>query len=384
MSTFITGATGYLGSYALHTLLQETTEDLQLLVRAKDDNEAREKLWRALQLHMTPEEFWGAQYRLRYVYGDLHADGLGLSKKDHRRILDTTDSVLHIAASLNRKSSKACFNTNLRGTLSVIVLVRALADRGGFRRFSHVSTNAIAGERKDELVLEDEARDFDRSDYDPYARTKKFAEHMVDTLLPDVPHLCLRPGIVLGDSRFPETTQFDMVRAFVALVDLPVLPLSEHGRLDIVNADFVGPAIARLHTKETLAHDIYHLTSGAASETAGQIARKVAKALDRRPPRFVSRLESPVGRLFDMAATRRKRDAIQQVGTLMKVFWPYITFNTIFDNTRVVSELKQAPARFSDYGAPLYRFAKEGKFTYDYKPLPERKPMIPVGIEVHA
>ena len=62
------------------------------------------------------------------------------------------------------------------------------------------------------LVTEDRSIEWERSDYDPYARTKKFCEHMVRELLPDVPLTIFRPSIVLGDSRYPETTQFDMVR----------------------------------------------------------------------------------------------------------------------------------------------------------------------------
>jgi nucleoside-diphosphate-sugar epimerase len=56
-----------------------------------------------------------------------------------------------------------------------------------------------------------------KSDYDPYSRTKKFCEHMVHELLPDVPLSVFRPSIVLGDSRRPETTQFDMVHGLSLL-----------------------------------------------------------------------------------------------------------------------------------------------------------------------
>ncbi len=81
----------------------------------------------------------------------------------------------------------------------------------GLRRFSNVSTVAVAGKRSNEVVTEDRSIEWDRSDYDPYARTKKFCEHMVRELLPDVGLTIFRPSIVLGDSRYPETTQFDMV-----------------------------------------------------------------------------------------------------------------------------------------------------------------------------
>ncbi len=71
--------------------------------------------------------------------------------------------------------------------------------------------------------------DWTRSDYDPYARTKKFCEHMVRQLLADVPRTIFRPSIVLGDSRRAETNQFDMVRAFVFLAGLPGSALPRHG-----------------------------------------------------------------------------------------------------------------------------------------------------------
>ena len=44
---------------------------------------------------------------------------------------------------------------------------------------------AVAGKRSNEVVTEDRSIEWDRSDYDPYARTKKFCEHMMRELLPD-------------------------------------------------------------------------------------------------------------------------------------------------------------------------------------------------------
>ena len=147
---------------------------------------------------------------------------------------------------------------NLRGTLEVIKLGMQVDHYHGLRRFSHVSTVAVAGKRQDEVVTEDKSVDWNRSDYDPYARTKKFSEHMIRELLPDTPKTIFRPSIVLGDSRRAETTQFDMVRAFVFLAGLPALPLTARDRVDIVNVDFVADAIATLHVKET--HAIRHLS----------------------------------------------------------------------------------------------------------------------------
>ena len=240
MAIFLTGATGYIGSYVANALLRDHKDRIAVLVRAKTKNEAYERLWKSLQLHMGFDKF--AEYASRFdIYlGDLTAPDLGLDGPTWKELVRTTDSVLHVAASLNRKSSKACFNVNLRGTLSVIRLARDAADAHGLRRFSDVSTVAVAGERKDETVDEEHCIDWSRSDYDPYARTKKFCEHMIHELLPDVVSTVFRPSIVLGDSRFPETTQFDMVRAFAALAYMRVLPFQPDWRADIVPADFVG------------------------------------------------------------------------------------------------------------------------------------------------
>ena len=73
---------------------------------------------------------------------------------------------------------------------------------------------------------------------------------MVRELLPDVPRTVFRPSIVLGDSRRPETTQFDMVRAFVFLAGLPVLPFRSTDRIDIVPVDLhVAESVVRAASK---------------------------------------------------------------------------------------------------------------------------------------
>jgi len=138
---------------------------------------------------------------------------------------------------------------------------------------------AVAGRRSNEVVTEDQSIDWDRSDYDPYARTKKFCEHMMRVLLPDTPKTVFRPSIVLGDSRYPETTQFEMVKAFVFLAGLPVLPFRPSDKIDIVNVDFVADAIATLHQKDQPRYDTYHLSSGMDSQTFRQLTAALAAVM---------------------------------------------------------------------------------------------------------
>ena len=292
MAILLTGSTGYIGAHIASNLLSDHSDPLNLLVRARDEQEARERLWRSLQLHLDFAEFDSfLNSRIRIFRGDLTDPHFGLADDEYAELVRSTDSIIHCAASLNRKSEKSCLNVNLRGTLEVIQLAMRARDQHGLRRFSHVSTVAVAGHRANEVVQEDTAIDWNRSDYDPYARTKKFCEHMVRQLLPDVPRTIFRPSIVLGDSRRPETNQFDMVRAFVFLAGLPALPFRPTDRIDIVPVDFVADAVATLHQKEKPLHDIYHLSSGTGAETFVQLTDALSEAQGKRGPKFVPAFE---------------------------------------------------------------------------------------------
>ncbi len=371
MAIFLTGATGYLGAHVASLLLEGHSDRLNLLVRARGAEEAERRLWQSMQLHLDFPKFYDyLRTRVRIFCGDLTESRFGLSEADYQALLETTDSVIHCAASLNRKSEKTCLNVNLRGTLEVLKLARAARDHHGLRRFSDVSTVAIAGQRFSEVVKEETALDWNRSDYDPYARTKKFCEHMVSELLPDVRHTVFRPSIILGDSRHAATTQFDMVRSFVFLAGLPLLPFRPTDRIDIVNVDFVAESLVTIHQKDNPAHDIYHLSSGTGSQTFAVLTEALAKARNGRPPVFIPALEKPFTTINNWIADNLRGTSLSLGATLLKVFLPYITFNTVFDNTNITRETGKEPVPFAEYSYPLLRFSKEHNFTYPYRDWP--------------
>ncbi len=369
MAIFLTGSTGYIGAHVASILLERHTDRLNLLVRAKTEQEANERLWHALQLHLDFPRFHDAlQTRITVFRGDLTDAHFGLNATDYARLIGTTESIIHCAASLNRKSEKTCLNVNLRGTLEVAQLARRAQDAHGLRRFSQVSTVAVAGHRSHEVVAEDLSIDWGRSDYDPYARTKKFCEHMVRELLPDVSRIVFRPSIVLGDSRRAETTQFDMVRAFVFLAGLPLLPFRPTDRIDIVPVDYVAESVVMLHQKANPEHEIYHLSSGTRAETFGQLTHALAESAGKMQPLFWPGLERNFSSIVNMLSN--SHGTIGRSASLLKVFMPYLVWDTVFDNSRVVAEMGRVPEPFSKYCYPLLRFSRDHHFTYPYRPWP--------------
>jgi thioester reductase-like protein len=371
VAIFLTGSTGYIGAHVAANLMNDHGAGLNVLVRARDPQEAQARLWQALQLHMDFPRFYEfLQTRIRIFCGDLTDLQFGLGRDDYDRLIHTTDSIIHCAASLNRKSEKSCMNVNLRGTLEVLQLARHSHHYHGLRRFSQVSTVAVAGKRQDEVVNEDQSIDWNRSDYDPYARTKKFCEHMVRQLLPDVPLTIFRPSIVLGDSRRPETTQFDMVKSFVFLAGLKALPFRPKDKIDIVNVDFVADAIATLHQRDQTRFDTYHLSSGVESQTFRELTTALAAAQHKRAPIFLPFLGKPFASTVNLLANRKGNVGFG--ASLMKVFMPYLQWNTVFDNSRVTSELGRKPVPFSQYSYPLLKFSQDSNFAYSYQDWPAK------------
>jgi nucleoside-diphosphate-sugar epimerase len=314
--------------------------------------------------------------RVELHLGDITEPHCGLSEASRVRLFDCVKSVIHVAASLNRRSERLCLNVNQRGTLHVIELARMIHERRGLRRFSDVSTTAVAGERSHEVVREDDAIDWSRRDYDPYARTKKFCEHMVETLLADVPCTVFRPSTVIGDTRFGASTQFDMVRAVLTLARMKVVPLHPDARHDIVPADYVGHAIADIHQREAPKHRIYHLSAGESAETHEALMARLRVNGRALPHKFAPALEQPFGRLVGALADTPRGLGISGPASLLKVFWPYVVFDTVFDNRRVVEELGVAPKPFSAYAPHVLDFALEHGFAYPYLPWPESSPSL--------
>jgi len=123
-----------------------------------------------------------------------------------------------------------------------------------------------------------------------------------------------------------------------------------------------------IHKKEAPAHGIYHLSSGTGSQTYHELTDAISQAGGMLKPMFLPSLGGPFSSTVNWVANRR--GAAGYGASLLKVFWPYLDWNTVFDNSRVVAELGEAPAKFSTYAYPLLRFSRDNKFRYPAKPWP--------------
>ena len=113
-----------------------------------------------------------------------------------------------------------------------------------------------------------------------------------------------------------------MVKAFVFLAGLPVLPFPSKDKINIVNVTFRGDAIATLHQKENPQYDTYHLSSGVDSQTFRQLTSALAAAQNKAWANFSSVPRSPFQCHGELVVPPHR--VSRHGASLMKVFMPYL------------------------------------------------------------
>ncbi|MDR2023807.1 MAG: thioester reductase domain-containing protein [Hungatella sp.] len=96
---FITGATGFIGCYLLKELLDCTDADIIVLVRAKDEITA----WEKVKNQMKKFHLWSDCYCRRIIplTGDLCRERLGLSEDCWRMLEESVDYIYHFGSYVN-------------------------------------------------------------------------------------------------------------------------------------------------------------------------------------------------------------------------------------------------------------------------------------------
>jgi len=288
----LTGATGFLGMDALARLIEVGEEQVVVLVRARDDDDARERLRTVLSLLY--DEPPAAAARVRAVRGDLLEDGLGLSVEDRERLIGSVDRIIHCAASISFELSlQQAREINVGGVTRLIELAGAIAAGGYLRRLVHVSTAYVSGRHSGEFGEQD--LDVGQEFRNTYERSKNEAEQLLRRF-PDLPVAIARPSIVVGHRASGWTPVFNVLywpmRAFERGL-LEEVPAREDSIVDFVPVDYVTDGIMALLGDEQ-AHGAYNLVAGERALSAGELVELHSSLTGRAPVRF-ARPQSTAG-----------------------------------------------------------------------------------------
>lgn len=139
-TVFLTGATGFLGSYILHELL-EGPKKVHVIahVRAKDAAAGLARLETITNTYSMWSPTWISTSRLEVVVGDISKPELGLSQNVWNRLLNEVDIVIHNGAQVNWMLPYSSLRaTNVLSTLACI----RLCATGKPKRLAFVSSTS--------------------------------------------------------------------------------------------------------------------------------------------------------------------------------------------------------------------------------------------------
>jgi long-chain acyl-CoA synthetase len=332
----VTGATGLVGRGVLRRLLEAEPESRAYVI-------VRDELrWRAT----AHTAFGHLASRIAPVHGDLTARGLGLEYNARRRLTREVTGVIHSGADVCfSKSLPQARLVNTEGTREMLALARVC---GKSRRFVHVSTAYVAG-RNCGLIRE---RDNGSSAgwVNAYERSKYEAEALVRRS--DFDWMILRPSAIACDSRDGTVSQINAVHQALRIYHrglAPMVPADPANDVDMVPADYVCDAIARLAFDPRASKRTVHLCAGKGAMTIGSLLDSAYELWEMDP----AWKQKGVGRvtMTDLEAYERFARSVVETGdqrnasivSSMSHFIPQLAIRKQFDTT-VADALLGAPA----------------------------------------
>ncbi|HAX70809.1 MAG TPA: hypothetical protein DCY14_14450 [Anaerolineae bacterium] len=254
----LTGATGFVGAFLLHDLLNQTSADIHCLLRAESIEQGRGRLKRNLSNYL----LWDDSFmeRIQPVLGDLGSPQFGLDDEAFEMLASQIDWIYHNGAMVNfvypYDAHKA---SNVLGTQEIL----RLASRRRLKPVHHVSTLSILhnGDHDDGRVYcETDDLDQTGAPFGGYAQSKWVAEKLVmEAGARGIPYAIYRPGLVSGHSQTGAWNTDNMIssmtRACLLLGTAPDLDVVAN----IVPVDFVSAAIVHLSKQPENWKQVYHL-----------------------------------------------------------------------------------------------------------------------------
>ena len=255
---FITGITGYIGSFLSSGLLETTNANLYCLVRSNDKKTASKRIEQSLKRY----NIWNEKCETRIipVLGDLGKPRFGLDNALFKQLALQTDIIYHVGAYVNHVMPyNVLKNPNVDGTIEVLRLA-ALEKIKSVHFFSTIATIAPHN------FLPDENTNIDNLIHMKsrgYSGSKWVAEKII--LMAKnrgLPCKIYRLGQVSGHSLTGVCRVDDFIHNFLlSIITLGCFPKDLYNRkIDLAPIDYIAKAVLFLSQEKSIG-DIFHLMS---------------------------------------------------------------------------------------------------------------------------
>ncbi|KAI0968236.1 enterobactin synthetase component F [Xylaria arbuscula] len=261
-TVLLTGTTGYLGAFLLHTLIETTTAHVVCLVRFTDVSGFRNQAggMARIRSNLLDLGLWDDSMleRIEILPANLSRTRLGLSPDAFDELASRVQVIIHSAATVNLVYPYAAMRgANVVGTREIL----RLACKAG-ATVHHISTNgvlpnSVEGWAEDAMVA---INDVPEKLLDGYGQTKWVAEQLILAAADrGLPARIYRPGTISGHSKSGSSNTYDLLNALVVeSLQLGHAPNVEGWYAEMTPADFVSKAILSIadiaDTKQRVVH----------------------------------------------------------------------------------------------------------------------------------
>ncbi|HEY9670133.1 MAG TPA: amino acid adenylation domain-containing protein [Waterburya sp.] len=259
LAIFLTGATGFLGSFLLYELLQQTQADIHCLVRSETIELGKQKIQRSLESYLLWDESFNS--RIIPVLGDLSQPLLGLSDKQFQQMASKLDAIYHNGALVNFTYPYSVLKApNVLGTQEVL----RLASQIKVKPVHFISTISVVSPDNPDIrvVREQDSLDDAKMPSDGYAQSKWVAEKLVTIARERGLPICIyRPGRISGDSQTgacnPDDHTYRMIKGCIQLGSIP----NQDIQLNLSPVDYVSKAVVYLSNQKESLGKAFHLVN---------------------------------------------------------------------------------------------------------------------------
>ena len=259
---FLTGATGFLGAFLLYELLQNKQANVYCLVRAANQESAKNKLQNNLKKYLLWQESF--KDRIIPIVGDLSQPSFGLTKTEFQELAKKLDIIYHNGAATNLVYPYSMLEaSNVGGTQEVL----RLASQIKLKPVHYISTLSVLTSTEHSQIETISQLDKFKHLQVPsggYPQTKWVSEKLISQAYSrGIPVAIYRLGRVSGDSKNGVTNISDrlirMIRGFIQLECFPEV----NSIVDMTPVDYIAKAIVYLSQQEKSKslNQIFHLSN---------------------------------------------------------------------------------------------------------------------------
>lgn len=259
-NVLLTGATGFLGAFLLHEILEQTQATVYCLMRADDPKDAATKLQRSLEFYSLWDSKNERHTRIIPVVGDLSKPSFGLSELQFEELAATIDVIYHNASWVNFVYPYSVLKTaNVRGTKEIL----RLASHTQVKAVHFLSSLGVYAPAAytDGVISEQTLPDRTTGLYG-YTQTKWVSENLIRAAQTrGIPAAIYRPAWIEGHTQTGVCNHSDFLRSMIkGCLQLGITP-DWHMPVDLVPVDFVSQAIVHLSLQNNTFGKAFNLSN---------------------------------------------------------------------------------------------------------------------------